>query len=484
MSESLDMSLAGVNENSQINQHSKDILKKFHWAIKQVSNENRTDEEENTQLTQDELIQLIKTWEPQRDIICLYVRWARQLRRNFNLDSIATLLCLSRQCNYTPVDFLRKVKTLSVYKNGKGIYGVSFHFDIPNRNDINREHLSKEFLGLSVTLALLQEQVTESPSILGKTGMRQRSPRSVYPMDIPIEGHSKQHAQILTHPTIEFHTKSSLLSRIWVSISHRWLALFFTEHMFREVDIPWSYLDALVFTFQMMAPCGPCRYEFLSPLAGYCLRFRSLQTIECKRTKLRQIWSDPSLFLSYGNTCLTQFSTEAKSHFIVECFQELRSEIPTKSKQISYHRDCSWHRRWTILRAYIFHYWLDSASNRSIKAIVTTSLNVGSKKRKVCAAQSEQRETDTTPTKIAHTMLKKVPPRQRPNGLHSITSTRRTSIQCATTERDDPSSSKIVGGKVLGSSNDNSNMATTDNSNMATTTGNKQKVSGVKPKKN
>jgi len=42
---------------------------------------------------------LIRTWEPQQDIFCLYVRWwARQLRRhNFNLDSVATLFCLSNQ---------------------------------------------------------------------------------------------------------------------------------------------------------------------------------------------------------------------------------------------------------------------------------------------------------------------------------------------------------------------------------------------------
>ena len=155
-------------ETSEINKHSTDVLKKFHWAIKRVTDENR-DEAEDKQLTQEELINLIQSWEPRRDIVCLYVRWSRQLRRNFNLDSIATLLCLSRQCDYVPVDFLRKVKTLSIHKNQKASYGVSFLFDIPNRKDIrNRDRLNKEFLGLSVTLALLQEQVTESPSILGE----------------------------------------------------------------------------------------------------------------------------------------------------------------------------------------------------------------------------------------------------------------------------------------------------------------------------
>eukprot|EP00428_Durinskia_dybowskii_P061804 CAMPEP_0170369556 /NCGR_PEP_ID=MMETSP0117_2-20130122/8045_1 /TAXON_ID=400756 /ORGANISM="Durinskia baltica, Strain CSIRO CS-38" /LENGTH=176 /DNA_ID=CAMNT_0010624281 /DNA_START=332 /DNA_END=862 /DNA_ORIENTATION=+ len=152
MSETLDMSLAGLAESSSVanTQFQNIILKKFHWAIKRVTNENRTENKEDTQqLTQDKLIQLIQAWEPRRDIICLYVRWARQLRRNFNLDSIATLLCLSRQCNYTPIDFLCNVKTLSIYRNRKAIHRVTFLFDIANRKDINKERLNKEFLGLS-----------------------------------------------------------------------------------------------------------------------------------------------------------------------------------------------------------------------------------------------------------------------------------------------------------------------------------------------
>jgi len=236
-------------------------------------------------LTEEELLQLIRVWEPQRDIICLYVRWARQLRRNFTLDSIAALLCLSRQCGYTPLDFLRKVKTLSIHKNDKAVYGVTFHFDVPNRPDVNREQLNKEFLGLSVTLSLLQEQVTDSPSILGKTGMRQRAPRTACPIVIPIEDTSKNktNPSVVAQPNIEFHTQSSLLNRIWVSINHRWLALYsIIEHFFREFGQPWSYQDALVYSFQMMAPSGPGRYEFLSPLVGYCIRFQTQDAIKSK----------------------------------------------------------------------------------------------------------------------------------------------------------------------------------------------------------
>ena len=121
------MSLANITTIAGTNIHSQDLLKKFQWAVKRVGNEHKKDKD-SAVLTQDELIELIRVWEPQRDIICLYVRWARQLKRNFNLDSIATLLCLSRQCGYTPINFLRKVKTLSVFKSQKAAYGYHFIF--------------------------------------------------------------------------------------------------------------------------------------------------------------------------------------------------------------------------------------------------------------------------------------------------------------------------------------------------------------------
>ncbi len=315
------MSLAQFSEDPGTGNYSQEILKKFQWAIKRVTNEHSNNKEAS--LTQDELIQLIRAWEPQRDIICLYVRWSRQLRRNFNLDSIATLLCLSRQCGYSPVEFLCKVKTLSIIKNQKAAYGVTFHFDVPNRKDVNRERLNKEFLGLSVTLALLQEQVTDSPSVLGKTGMRHTGPRTTSRIDIPVDSQTEpQTTTVDAHPNVEFHTQSSLLNRIWISINHRWLALYLIEHLFQEDNVPWSYQDSLVYSFQMMAPCGPSCFEYLSPLAGICMRFPSQESINANRTRLREIWNNPSSCLTYGNRCLAQFSSEAQSRIIIDCFQD------------------------------------------------------------------------------------------------------------------------------------------------------------------
>ena len=376
------MSLSNTAETLLPENQSPDVLRKFRLAIKRVAHEHGNNGE--AALTEEELVEMIRAWEPQRDIICLYVRWARQLRRNFNLDSIATLLCLSRQCGYTPINFLKKVKTLYVQRNHKSVFGVTFHFEIPNRQDIDRDRLNKEFLGLSVTLSLLQEQVTSTAGILGKTGMRQTKPRTAYAMGIPIESDiGSQKTTVVGHPTIEFHTKNGLLNRIWKSINHRWLALFLTEHIFRETIGPsWSYQNALVFSFQMMAPCGPCRYDFLAPLVGYCLKFPTQESISLNGDRLQSIWNDPSKFANYGNSILCQFSAEEKAREIAASFEDLQCEIPVKSKKISYNRDCPWQRRWSMLRAYIFHFWLDSTNNGDVKVSVTKRLTTVHPKRR------------------------------------------------------------------------------------------------------
>ena len=399
------MSLAEISQLGPANPPSQQILKKLQLAIKQVTREHGSDNNASV-LTQEELIHLVHAWEPKHDIICLYVRWARQLRRNFNLDSIATLLSLSRQCNYTPVNFLRKVKILRMHKNLKSDFGLTFHFEIPTREVIDSDRLNKEFLGLSFTLLLLQEQITTSSSILGKTGMRQKGPRTAYQMGLPMEGHiPEQNATVVAHPTIEFHTQNSLLNRIWQSINHRWLALYLTEHLFREKEqqVSWSYHNALVYSFQMMAPCGPGRFEYLSPLVGYCLRYPTQASIEINRKQFQRIWQEPSSFLTYGNTCLAQFSNEAKSQIIVSCFQHLQSEFPRTVRTISYHRDATWQRRWTILRAYIFHFWLESSCNKSISSLVIDTFKAESGTKSGKRKRSDGSIMDVTPvTKATH----------------------------------------------------------------------------------
>lgn len=73
-------------------------------------------------------------------------------------------------------------------------------------------------------------------------------PCNAHPIGINIEGNDMQPASIMTHPNVEFHTQSSLLNRIWLSINHHWLALYPTEHLFREPDQPsWSFQDGLIF---------------------------------------------------------------------------------------------------------------------------------------------------------------------------------------------------------------------------------------------
>ena len=257
--------------------------------------------------------------------------------------------------------------------------------------------------------------------------MRQSGPRLARPMNIDMDGNNKNHVSVVSHPAVEFHTQSSLLNRLWKSINHRWLAFYLTEHLFREDQIQWSYRDSLIYSFQMMAPCGPGRYEFLSPLAGYCLRFCTPEAIESNRTRLQEVWNDPTTFFSFGNTCLSQFSSEAQSRIIAACFEELRSNIATNCKQISYHKDSSLNRRWTILRAYIFHFWLDSTSNNFLKSTIAkgTSTLSGSKKRKSDTCH-ESTPNSTVNSLVVTSIPSKVRRSIHPNSdFRTITSSRR-----------------------------------------------------------
>jgi hypothetical protein len=204
--------------------HHHFILNKYRHLIEQARDSPTVDSPST-----DELLAIIRQWEPKRDIICLYVRWARQLPKNFALDSIATLLCLANQCNYTPIDFLVKVKTLNVSRSTTS-YGVSLNFDLRPTKDCNA--LSKEFLGLSVTLALLQANITNSNGILGKNKMRCKTARSNQLMTVPLGDGSQDQATFQATPQIEFHTAQALTNRLWRCINHRWMSLFILEHLF------------------------------------------------------------------------------------------------------------------------------------------------------------------------------------------------------------------------------------------------------------
>ena len=80
------------------------IYKQFEEVLAKISDKEQV-------LSMEEVLQIIQDWKPKQEILCLYVRIARKLPANFHLDSISTLLCISKQCGYTPVNFLTKTKS-------------------------------------------------------------------------------------------------------------------------------------------------------------------------------------------------------------------------------------------------------------------------------------------------------------------------------------------------------------------------------------
>ena len=63
------------------------ILNDYNHASKILQSQSTNTDDVTPSL--EYMIQLINEWRPKREIICMYVRWSKRLRRNYHLDSIA-----------------------------------------------------------------------------------------------------------------------------------------------------------------------------------------------------------------------------------------------------------------------------------------------------------------------------------------------------------------------------------------------------------
>jgi hypothetical protein len=357
---------AGLSEEYQR------IVTKYKDLIQQVHDEDPLSRDDPT--TQEEMFQILKRWDPQTDIICLYVRWARQLPKNFHLDSIATLLCLSNQCDYTPINFLLTVKTLHAIPS-KNEYGFTIHFDSFGKMDSNGQKLNQRLKGLSITLALLQANVTRSNGLLGKTRMREK-PGTRHPVMMQVATGDNITPSVATFaacPQIEFHTGAALAHRMWRSIHHRWMAFFVVGHLFRpKGSNVWNDQAALEFSFQMFSGFGRTRYDYLDPLTGVSLYFVTQDhDIEPNRPKLDKIWSDATLFVPFANSFINSITDAEKVRIMVEAFSEL--DMKTQ-KRYTYQPYQSFEKRWLLLRCFIFQQWLTRSRNSEMKMKIEVTL--------------------------------------------------------------------------------------------------------------
>lgn len=377
------------------------ILTKYKTIIQQAQEEDPS--LGNDSNTQEEMLRILKRWDPQTDIICLYVRWARQLPKNFHLDSIATLLCLSNQCDYTPINFLTTVKTLHAIPS-KNEYGFTIHYDSCGKLDSKGQQLKQRFKGLSLTLALLQANVTRSNGLLGKTKMREK-PGARRPMLMHVNtGDSKSPSDIsiTANPQIEFHTGKALAHRMWCAVYHRWMALYVVEHLFRAKGSNiWNDQAALEYSFQMFSGFGRSRYDYLDPLTGVSLYFVTQdQDIEPNRCKLDKVWSDATLFVPFANGFLNSTIDTEKVRIMVEAFSQL--DMNTQ-KRYTYQPYQSFEKRWLLLRCFIFQHWLTRSRNKDIKMQIEVEL----KRRK---SGKVARSTQHTKSSVAATINATLPP--------------------------------------------------------------------------
>jgi len=359
------------------------VLEDYNHALRILKQQN--DSKNNSIPTLKYMIDLINDWQPKREIICMYVRWSQRLRRNFHLDSISTLLCVAKQCDYTPYVFLKNIKTLTISCSST-TYGLNFKFDTSNNRAIDGKKLNDKFLGLSITLRLLQRAVVTSPGTLGSIGLKTTLPQQKNEVYITTTATNKSKKYIVADkPTSRFHTTGGLLGRIWLAIQHRWISLQVVEMLFpSQLALANSEQESLAYSFQMHSSAGPTRYDFLDPIVGVCLRYHSTSIIDNHTKNLQTVWDDPSSFVSFGNRFLQSMSEKDRVQSIVETFHNLQS-VMQNQKNMTIHRKTDRQVKWQMIRGYVFHFWLDRTKNQELKASVdrlcTKSSGISHKKR-------------------------------------------------------------------------------------------------------
>jgi hypothetical protein len=362
-----------------------------------------------------EIEKTIRELKPKEDIICLYVRFARQLPSNFHIDSMATVLCVAKQCNYPPYKFLHDVQTLLVCQSSCG-YKLSFWFK-PGKDD--EKQIENKFVGLSLTLKLLEATISKSCANLGKVGMRQKGVREPVDVQLPIGQNETVHSKLKA--PIEFHKQKSLQARLWQGINHRWLAFALVELLFKHDEFySWTVKQNFIFSVQIFAPCGPSRYDFLDPLCGFCFRFTTQEEINANRNHLQKIWEDPSTFMENGNIFLREKSISAKTQQIVECFINLKELLRRK---MQYNRWLPFQTRLQMLRAYTFQFWLEKTANHNIKNAVLGAISPET--RTGVSAKSKLSHTDTNPLHISPPQPRKARTSTCVNGMESLITSRK-----------------------------------------------------------
>lgn len=372
----------------------KSIKKNCDALLAKISLQNN-----NEVLSTEEMVSIIEDWKPKQDILCLYIRIARKLPLHFHQDSISTLLCLSKQCGYTPVEFLTKTKCLRIVPS-IGRFPSSFSFKTVSNKTTNGESLDRKFVGLSVTLTLLEHAVGASSGVISRNGMRSKKPRQAVEKELDLGGTSK--VSFKTMPTTEFHKKSSLMNRLWTAINHRWVSFQLVQQLF---DWQGNILDnqsILVYSFMMHASCGRTRYDFLAPMVGICLRYNTRTDIESHRPRLDVLWKNPATFLSFGNSCLQRYSDKQQIEIMVETLVAIKNQF---SRPTSYSRAIDMERKWLMLRAYVFFFWLKRHSHSSIRCELEKRLSTYQKKSQILTvppATTAVEAANNTPSPSVH----------------------------------------------------------------------------------
>eukprot|EP00980_Cylindrotheca_fusiformis_P013831 scaffold3591_cov165-Cylindrotheca_fusiformis.AAC.1 len=270
------------------------------------------------------LAEIMTQWEPKFPTIALYVRWAKQSCRDYNMDCISLLNTLAAQAGSTPLRFLNDVRVYrwgtssSRYssKNTSSQFRFSLQFAQRNTiltneddeaNDDNTGKVSfgkieKILIGIKISCFLLNSKMAhDSATTMGATRYRKKSKDDTDLTDFEVVADNGVKQAYTGVPRFRTHMLQSFVSRVWLEVEFRFLAFEIIKFIFENMLIKNRLLNQKAgmdfdhefygMSIRVLSNCRERRAGF-QVLSNLCLAFGEMKLIYQYARELKMFWDD------------------------------------------------------------------------------------------------------------------------------------------------------------------------------------------------
>eukprot|EP00980_Cylindrotheca_fusiformis_P006719 scaffold1399_cov109-Cylindrotheca_fusiformis.AAC.3 len=266
--------------------------------------------------------QIVSQWEPKFPTIALYVRWAKQSCRDYNMDCISLLNTLADQAGTTPLRFLHAIRyyrweTKSKRCNKPCAFGFSLQFAQKNtRNDgkkatddnatkgkggtVSVDKIEKFLIGIKISCCLLNSKMESGRvTTMASTGYRKKKKEDSDVIDFEVVAGSRKESYTGV-PRFQTHMLQSFVARVWLEVEFRFLAYEIVKYIFQNMliqkkafnDKELDYDDELYgMSIRILNNCKERRMG-IQVLCNMCIAFGNIRQVYQFCRELKMFWDD------------------------------------------------------------------------------------------------------------------------------------------------------------------------------------------------